>query len=148
VVATILKIALTLLAALPAPQQPQQPRRELALPPSTLQSPTYIELPATIEIVNMTPQVVADLVASGKITVDGANHLTLPQGPMLARIGPDMLRPGAQAESIPVNSAERPLKLAANRPLLVAAPAKFALVSKHKAKLTVQGNRLVLTEIK
>lgn len=115
------------------------------MPPSTMSNPVYVEVPVTIEIVNMTPQVLSDLVASGKIAIDGANHLTIPQGPMMAKLGPDMLRPGSQAQQIPANSAERPLKLAANQPLLVAAPAKFVLVTARKVKLTVQGNRLVLS---
>lgn len=143
--------ALSLILALSLQQAPpsQRPARgELTMPPSTLQNPIYLSVPATIDIVNMTPQVVADLVASGKIVIDGANHLNIPQGPMMAKIGPDMLRPGAERDTVPANSAERPLKLAANQPLRVAAPAKFAIVAGAKVKLTVQGNRLVLTEIR
>lgn len=76
--------------------QPQQPPRgQLAMPPSTMSDPIYVTLPITIEVVNMDPQVLADLVASGKIAIDGANHLNIPQGPMVARLGPDMLRPAA-----------------------------------------------------
>jgi hypothetical protein len=115
-----------------------------AMPPSTMANPVYVEVPVTIEIVNMTPQVLSDLVASGKIAIDGANHLNIPQGPLMAKLGPDMLRPSSQPHQIPANSAERPLKVTANQPLLVAAPAKFALVAGKKVKLTVQGNRLIL----
>ncbi len=111
-----------------------------------MSNPVYVEVPVTIEIVNMTPQVLSDLVASGKIAIDGANHLTVPQGPMMAKLGPDMLRPGSRAQQIPANSAERPLRLPANQTLQVAAPAKFALVTTKKVKMTVQGNRLVLNE--
>jgi len=106
-------------------------------------NPVYVEVPVTIEIVNMTPQVLSDLVASGKIAVDGANHLNIPQGPMIAKLGPDMLRPGSQAQQIPANSAERPLKVAANQPLLVSASANFALGTPQKSKLDVRGNRRV-----
>jgi len=118
------------------------------MPPSTMKDPVYVALPATIEVVNMTPQVLADLVASGKIAVDGANHLNIPQGPMIATLGPDMLRPSSRSEPIPANSSERPLKLAAGQPLLVSAPTKFTIVTARKVKLTVDRNRLVLTEIR
>jgi hypothetical protein len=131
---------------LQVPGQPPPGSRN-AMPPSTLASPVYVTLPVTIEVVNMTPQVVADLVASGKIAIDGANHLTIPQGPRIATLGPDMMRPGARPEPVAASSAERPLKLPANRPLQVSAPTKFALVTAKKVKLTVQGNRLVLTEL-
>jgi hypothetical protein len=142
-------VLIIILSALLSLQTPvQQPGARNAMPPSTMAKPVYVEVPVTIEIVNMTPQVVSDLVASGKIAIDGANHLNIPQGPMMAKLGPDMLRPGSQAQQIPANSAERPLKLAANHPLLVAAPTKFALVSSKKVKLSVQGNRLILTELR
>ena len=138
---------IVILAALFTFQVPgQQPGTRNAMPPSTMANPVYVEVPVTIEIVNMTPQVLSDLVASGKIAIDGANHLNIPQGPMMAKLGPDMLRPGSQAQQIPANSAERPLKVAANQPLLVAAPAKFTIVTQKKVKLVVQGNRLILTE--
>lgn len=118
------------------------------MPPSTLVKPIYVALPVTIEIANLTPQVIADLVASGKLGVDGANHLNIPQGPMGAMVGPDLLRPRARAQQIPANSSERPLRIPAAQPLLVEAPAKFVLVAAGKIKLTLQGNRLVLTEIR
>jgi len=112
-----------------------------------MSDPVYVTLPITIEIVNMTPQVLSDLVASGKIVVDGANHLNIPSGPAAAKLGPDMLRPQSQTDRIPATSADRPLKQPTAHPLLVAAPIKFAIVAKGKVTLTVEGNRLVLKEI-
>jgi hypothetical protein len=140
----VLPIVLSLvLSALQAPaQRPGQDR--LRFPPSTMSSPVYVKLPITIEIVNMTPQVLSDLVASGKIAVDGANHLNIPSGPMVARLGPDMLRPEAQGERLPATSADRPLSRPADRPVLVSAPAKFTLITTGKPTLTVQGSRIVL----
>lgn len=118
------------------------------MPPSTMAHPIYVTLPVTIEVANMTPQVVADLVSSGRLAVDGANHLNIPPGPIGAMAGLDMLRPSARPREIAASSPERPLKVPANQTLVVGAPRKFVLVAAGKIKLTVQGNRLVLTEIR
>jgi hypothetical protein len=140
----VLTIVLSLLlCALQAPAQ-RGPDTRLAFPPSTMSSPVYVTLPITIEVANMTPQALADLVASGKLAVDGANHLNIPAGPMAANLNPDLFRAGAQAERLPSTSAERPLTRPPDRPLVVTAPAKFTLVTPRKPALTVQGNRIIL----
>jgi len=126
----------------------QSPGSRQAMPPSTMSNPIYVTLPVTIEIANMAPQVVADLVASGKLAVDGAHHLNIPQGPMGAMAGLDMLRPSARPQEIPTSSSERPLKVPANQTLVVSAPRKFVLVTAGKIKLTVLGNRLTVNEIR
>jgi len=137
-------ILLALALVLQSPPAQRTPDNRLMFPPSTMSGPVYVTLPITIEIVNMTPQTLADLVASGKIVIDGANHLNIPPGPMVGKLGPDMLRPDAQPERIPVTSADRPLSRPIDRPLLVSAPAKFALIATGKPRLTVQGNRIIL----
>jgi len=140
-------IALSVLVAMQSALPQQSPRGGLAFPPSTLNNPIYVKLPVTLEIVNMTPQVVADLVASGKIAVDGANHLNIPEALKIATLGPGMLRPDARADDIPKNSAEHPISIGAGSVLKILAPAKLSLVG-AKARLTVQGNKLVITEIR
>jgi hypothetical protein len=140
----VLPSLLALVFGLQSPPAQRTPDNRLMFPPSTMTGPVYVTLPIAIEIVNMTPQVLADLVASGKIVVDGANHLNIPRGPMAAKLGPDLLRPDAQPERLPVTSADRPLSRPIDRPVLVAAPAKFAVIASGKPKLTVQGNRIIL----
>jgi hypothetical protein len=140
----VLPILLSLVLGLQTPPAQRGPDNRLTFPPSTMSGPVYITVPITIEIVNMTPQVLSDLHASGKLVVDGANHLNIPPAPMGAKIGPDMLRPGAQPERLPATSADHPLTRSADRPLLVSAPAKFTLITKGKPTLTVQGNRIIL----
>lgn len=139
---------LILALVLQVPSTPGQRPAMNAMPPSTLDDPLYVAVPVTIEISNMTAQTVRDLVAAGKIAVDGAHHLNIPASVAPTGLGPDMLRPGSRTLNRPKSSADEPLRQPAGQPLVVAAPEKFTLVSNGKIHLAVQGNRLVLTEIK
>jgi hypothetical protein len=115
-----------------------------ALPPSTLEPTIYVAAPVTIEVANMSAQMVADLVAAKRIALDEARHLGLPTPP--ATLSAERFAPRVQLSDPPPTAADRPYR--GRAPLVVRAPARFAIVGTAPLALSVRGNRLVITEIK
>jgi hypothetical protein len=114
------------------------------LPPSTLEPTIYVAAPVTIEIANMSAALVQELVNAKRIAIDEARHLGIPTPP--ASLSVERFAPRAQLADPPPTSADRPYR--GRAPLVVGAPARFAIVGAAPLALTVRGNRLVITEIK